>query len=397
MTQSRALLDTPCRAESIKLRDGSHRTKDDQGNLVIKDNPVAIAGVFPFLKSQVDDTSPGEQDHLVYVYRSPESLEKAVDLFRNKPIVMHHKWVGHNGERPHADGTIGSQVYYRDGALYSDLIIYNPNLIDSIEKGHTKQLSPGYSAVISPQQGVYNGRAYAYSIEYTGVNHLGVVTNGRAGAKLSIKDTQDFKMEHKNASIPTRHTKRTNNTVTLPNQVVKTQAEDQHQVKTSPQARRAQTTQDWRQVKSRAEHKHRAGELSDAQYTQLMTTIHSKLEALEKHSRSHHKAIQSISRDHKQRLDDEKSHKAYLDCLQTIHSKLPTFKSFDERNPAVLYRRAYKVMTGTTLQDNLDAETAFKLWSQPPHKVTRLSRHQDSSALTLSKVVDDFFSRTQRL
>lgn len=171
--------------EIITLNDSSHRHKDENGHLIIKDNPIALVGVLPFLRNQIESTTSTE---VVYVYRSEESLKEAYHMFKDKPIVYNHEWVGKDGDRNNADGHIGSHVYYKDGGVYGDLIIYNSNLIDKIESGACTQLSAGYSAVVKPGLGKYQDQDYNYSIFYTSVNHLAVVEQGRAGAQLSIKD-----------------------------------------------------------------------------------------------------------------------------------------------------------------------------------------------------------------
>lgn len=171
----------------IKFIDfSSHRSKDENGYLIVKDNPIAKAGVFEYLKSEIDGTS--QSDEIVRVYRPFETLLKNKDSFANKPIKWKHEWVGKDGV-PMADGAIGSNITADKDSLMlkADLIIYNPELINAIEKGFV-ELSPGYTGDISESKGRFNGEDYDAIQEVSCVNHLAVVEKGRSGRDLRILD-----------------------------------------------------------------------------------------------------------------------------------------------------------------------------------------------------------------
>lgn len=171
----------------VKFFDFStHRSKDENGYLIVKDNPIAKAGVFEYLKSEIDGTS--QSDEIVRVYRPFEALLKNKDSFANKPIKWTHEWVGKDGV-PMADGAIGSNITADKDSLMlkADLIIYNPELINAIEKGFV-ELSPGYTGDISESKGRFNGEDYDAIQEVSCVNHLAVVEKGRSGRDLRILD-----------------------------------------------------------------------------------------------------------------------------------------------------------------------------------------------------------------
>ena len=171
----------------VKFFDFStHRSKDENGYLIVKDNPIAKAGVFEYLKSEIDGTS--QSDEIVRVYRPFETLLKNKDSFANKPIKWTHEWVGKDGV-PMADGAIGSNITADKDSLMlkADLIIYNPELINAIEKGLV-ELSPGYTGDISESKGRFNGEDYDATQEVSCVNHLAVVEKGRSGRDLRILD-----------------------------------------------------------------------------------------------------------------------------------------------------------------------------------------------------------------
>ena len=166
----------------------SQRTKDENGFLIIKNNPIAKAGVFEYLHSELFVDS--EDDTIVKVYRDFEDLKKLKDTFANKPIVHNHQWVGE--ETNQVDGVIGSEITIDEDnqTLNADLIIYNPNLIEAIEKGLDVELSPGYTGDVTEQTGQFNGQSYSYVQSLGYANHLAVVENGRAGKDLKIQDSK---------------------------------------------------------------------------------------------------------------------------------------------------------------------------------------------------------------
>ena len=171
----------------VKFFDFStHRSKDENGYLIVKNNPIAKAGVFEYLKSEIDGTS--QSDEIIRVYRPFETLLKSKDNFANKPIKWTHEWVGKDGV-PMADGAIGSNITADKDSLMlkADLIIYNPELINAIEKGFV-ELSPGYTGDISESRGRFNGEDYDAIQEVSCVNHLAVVEKGRSGRDLRILD-----------------------------------------------------------------------------------------------------------------------------------------------------------------------------------------------------------------
>lgn len=170
----------------------SKREKDANGFLIIKDNPIAKAGVFEYLLSEINPGYEGE-DKLVRVYRPFEALLNAKDSFANKPIKFNHAWVGDS--EPQADGAIGSDIKADEKSLMlkADLIIYNPNLIAAIEKGECVELSPAYTGEISETAGRFDGTDYEFTQSVECVNHLAVVESGRSGSDLRIQDQKPNK------------------------------------------------------------------------------------------------------------------------------------------------------------------------------------------------------------
>lgn len=178
---------------SFKILDnGSKRQRDENGYLIVKNNPIAKSGVFDYYQKEVDNDNSNSTD-IVKVCRKFEDLESKKDFFSNKPIVLSHQWVGEDILQ--ADGVVGSVVTAKDPYLYADLIIYNPELIEKIESGEIVEISPGYKAIAKKSSGVYDGNDYQYLQELESVNHIAIVEKGRSGSDLRIQDKglQDMK------------------------------------------------------------------------------------------------------------------------------------------------------------------------------------------------------------
>ena len=166
----------------------SKRTKDENGYLTVLNNPIAKAGVFQYLHSELFEDST--DDTIVNVYRDFKDLCKVKDTFADKPIVHNHQWVGEETNR--VDGAMGSKITVdeENQTLNADLIFYNPDLIKAIEDGEDVELSPGYTGDIVEEHGMFNGQSYDYRQIPDYCNHMAVVKNGRAGKDLKIQDSK---------------------------------------------------------------------------------------------------------------------------------------------------------------------------------------------------------------
>lgn len=191
--------------EKIRISDAntSKREKDSNGFLIIKDNPIAKAGVFDYLLSEVFSQVEKDKDKIVRVCREFSNLQANKDLFKGKPIKWEHYWVGKEGETQTADGAIFGDVRADEPYLKADLIIYNKDLIAKIEAGEVVELSPAYEADIEAGEGSYNGDGYAFKQKLKEVNHLAVVETGRSGSDLRIYDEKktEEKMKTKDKGL----------------------------------------------------------------------------------------------------------------------------------------------------------------------------------------------------
>lgn len=177
----------------LKIQDSakSQRITDDNGYLIIKNNPIARAGVFDYLLKEIElNISGDEGEKIVKVYRPLKPLIEVKEAFANKPIMENHKFLGDFGDSKQADGAIGSEISSDDEFLRADLIIYNPDLIQKIKNGEVLELSPAYNGEIIKESGRYNGTDYEYIQTIKSVNHLAVVEKGRSGYELRIQDSK---------------------------------------------------------------------------------------------------------------------------------------------------------------------------------------------------------------
>lgn len=170
----------------------SKRILDNNGYVVIKDNPITKAGVFEYLGSEVGlPPAPNEEDRVYKVYRpaseisTPEFLEK----LNLKPITDFHQFVGKNlGETGAVQvGTTGEQATFADPYVLNTLMISDPRVIDELDAGK-KDLSLGYLAEYSPVPGEHNGEPYDLVQRNLTPNHLAIVPEGRSGKDVAVLD-----------------------------------------------------------------------------------------------------------------------------------------------------------------------------------------------------------------
>lgn len=165
------------------------RFKDSNGFLIVKENPIAKAGVFEYRMNEVDSNSNSNSNSIVKVCRPFEELEKKKDLFIGAPIIFNHEWVGLN--KNEVDGAVIGEIKADYPYLKADLIFYNPELIETIEKGDAVEISPAYFCGGVKVNGMYEGLSYDYIQKINSVNHIAIVKEGRAGNDLRVYDSNE--------------------------------------------------------------------------------------------------------------------------------------------------------------------------------------------------------------
>ena len=164
-----------------------HMIRTPEGYLVCKEVPIARTGTQEYRGMEFG----GENPEKIYVVKRPEEevfSKAALASFEGKPVVDEHpdENVTPDNIGRYIKGTC-RDVHRGEGALsdcvVADLIIYDKDLIKKIESGK-RDISCGYDCLWDPK----DDDTYV-QLEIRG-NHVAVVEEGRAGHKVSIRDSR---------------------------------------------------------------------------------------------------------------------------------------------------------------------------------------------------------------
>jgi hypothetical protein len=190
---------------AMDLRDTA-REYDTNGWFEVKDNPLSLVGVFPYLGRSIDPEA--DPDKLFNVYRPAEELASAecVDSFKLLPWVDDHTMLGSEdegltpAERKGVQGVIGQDVYFDatdgDGVLKGNIKVFSDAMASLIANGK-KELSCGYRCRYEYAPGSFKGQAYDYVQRDIRGNHLALVDNGRMGPDVAVLDHFSFTIDSK--------------------------------------------------------------------------------------------------------------------------------------------------------------------------------------------------------
>lgn len=358
--------------EKIRIADAntSKREKDSNGFLIVKDNPIAKAGVFDYLLSEVFSQVEKDKDRIVRVCREFENLKANKDSFKGKPIKWDHFWVGKEGKTQTADGAIFGEVRADEPYLKADLIIYNKDLIAKIEAGEVVELSPAYEANIEAIEGSYNGDGYSYLQKLKEVNHLAVVETGRSGSDLKIQDKKGtLKMKETKGSFIDKliaklkdedTTQQADSSAEVIEKIVAIaggDGSDDEKVLAIIEALKdykkegegAEPKDDPKdgavEVKEKDE-----GEVEAKEGGNINLTPEALTELIEKVTDSKIKKLQDSMH-----ADNQKVAQAYKE----VSSVLGTGFDFTSKNANDIYKYGYEMLSKQKLQDSMDAKTAF--------------------------------------
>jgi len=163
-----------------------HMTRTPEGFLICHDVPIARTGWQEYLGQEVGVEELHDQS--VQVHRSEDEVFSfaALASFESKPVTDEHptEWVRPDNISSYIKG-VTQNVRKGDGEdgdkVIADLVIYDPVLIAEIEHGK-REISCGYDCVYEEiEKGEYKQMAIRG-------NHVAVVTSGRAGETVAIKD-----------------------------------------------------------------------------------------------------------------------------------------------------------------------------------------------------------------
>lgn len=364
--------------EKIRIADAntSKREKDSNGFLIVKDNPIAKAGVFDYLLSEVFSQVEKDKDRIVRVCREFENLKANKDSFKGKPIKWDHFWVGKEGQTQTADGAIFGEVRADEPYLKADLIIYNKDLIAKIEAGEVVELSPAYEANIEAIEGSYNGEGYSYLQKLKEVNHLAVVETGRSGSDLKIQDKKGtLKMKETKGSFIDKliaklkdenTTQQADSSAEVIEKIVAIaggDGSDDEKVLAiiealkdfkkegdgaEPQAEPKEGDANDNAVE--VKEKDGEGEVEPKEGGNINLTPEALTELIEKVTDSKIKKLQDSMH-----ADNQKVAQAYKE----VSSALGTGFDFTNKSASDIYKYGYEMLSKQKLQDSMDAKTAF--------------------------------------
>lgn len=156
--------------------------KTPEGYLICRNVPIARTGRQDYYGQELGITD--KWDELIPVYRLEEDVfdEKALASFEAKSVTDNHPTVPLSVDNVPQYEKGHVQNIRRDGdEVIGDLIIKDPNLISQVENNIKREISCGYNCKYAPYKDGY--RQY----DICG-NHVAIVTKGRAGSHVCIKD-----------------------------------------------------------------------------------------------------------------------------------------------------------------------------------------------------------------
>lgn len=370
---------------TIKLQDSnSHREKDENGFLIVRNNPIAKAGVFDYLLKEVNpDCKESEADTIVKVYRDWDMLKSVKDSLANKPIKDEHYWVGEDTNT--ADGAIGSEITTDDENLFliADLFIYNPLLIEKIEKGEAVELSPAYTSEIIAEKGNFQGLDYEYKQNIKSFNHLAVVEQGRSGKDLKIQD-KGIKMRFKDKLFAALSKVFDENPdeVKEQDEGVACEDEDKREIIREIMAVAAKSESDFsggedEKIKTIAElaeklaynpseTKENDSEMEEDEVAEP-APVESGVEKAEINVAELKQEIlnevaEAVSEAVVKAQDSAiKSHKAKEVAYQKVQDSIKAPFDYSKMSVSDIYKAGYESLTGVKMQDSMDSETAFTI------------------------------------
>ena len=169
------------------------RKIDENGYLLVENNPLTKEGVFPYSGAQIGLDPP---DRIFKVYRPAEELQKAETLksFELVPFINEHAMLGDYGvpaESKGVLGVVGQNVKFNAPYLTADIKIFGNKMKDLLERGKNN-ISACYSFDLDNTSGNFNGENYDCIQRNIRCNHIALVQEGRCGKDVRVLDKNDI-------------------------------------------------------------------------------------------------------------------------------------------------------------------------------------------------------------
>lgn len=158
--------------------------RDPVTGFLVGEAIVATTGVFEYLR---DGKIVRELRHPDEVFHpdSLASLRVAPVTFRHPPTPS-----GLFKSPKDAEGrVVGAAGSPRTDSRYikTDIAIFAPDVIETIEQHKVRQISPGYRCDAVEEKGVYNGQPYDLRQTQIRYNHIAILEEGRQGVDVGIR------------------------------------------------------------------------------------------------------------------------------------------------------------------------------------------------------------------
>ena len=162
-----------------------HMTDTPEGYLVCRDVPIARTGDMVYRAGELE--LEGDPDRLVTVRREEADVfsPAAIASFEGKDVTAGHpaEMVGPENHAAYTKGHV--QNVRREGDyLLADLLVKDAALISDIRNNIVREVSCGYHCQYVPD-------GSGYRQEHIRGNHVAVVSRGRAGREVAIKDSAE--------------------------------------------------------------------------------------------------------------------------------------------------------------------------------------------------------------
>lgn len=189
---------------------GSARRKDENGFLHVADNPVSRVQVAPYYGYEIPDwqkyrLDPDRQYHFL---RPADELEAMVPSIKNLPIELdHHETDAENLPKAAVIGSMGSDARFDGEFLRVSLCFTDADAIHAIESGEIRELSMSYFFDLDMTPGSHEGQPYDGVMRNLRGNHLALVTSGRCGPRVGVRDAAspqplETDMDKKTIALP---------------------------------------------------------------------------------------------------------------------------------------------------------------------------------------------------
>ena len=202
MVSDKATLPTGRTYERIAFDKQSARRFDDNGFMHVDMCNISKAVVNPYLGEEIDKWSElGLEPKKVYqILRPAEELAKAAPTFNCLPLMDVHIPVSsfdlENPEiKKHQVGTTASDATFQDPYLKCSITVQTDGAIKQVESNALRELSCCYRYEIDMVPGDLNGVHYDGRMFDLRGNHVALVSEGRAGSEVMVRDEKTIKDE----------------------------------------------------------------------------------------------------------------------------------------------------------------------------------------------------------